>query len=386
MQAGPGGQQRRRLTARRAVRLSCPASRRRPSIFLFPLLSPPSPVSKEAKVALLAVVALVALFVGFRFLKGSNVFSSDRTFYTVYDNVDGLNDGAAVLLNGVAVGQVKKRELMPEQGNRVRVSIEVRKDVEVGDSTLASLSGSLLGSKSVTLIQGRNTKIFTGGEELRSYHAASLTDAFQAKALPVLGTVDSTLIRVNQFLSKEARLSLQQTLLNSQATTEALRNMLVMNQRNINQITTNMAALSSSLAVTERKFDQVATNLALITDTLKRAPLAKTVRDLNTTVAQTQSAIRGLNQQLTSTKGSLGKLLNDDSLYTNLNATSASANALLVDLKANPKRYVHFSVFGGGDKEKKKTESEVKPDGTRKRETKTVTQQTTTPVDTAVRP
>ncbi|GAB3834807.1 MlaD family protein [Hymenobacter jeollabukensis] len=343
-------------------------------------------MSKEAKVALLAVVALVALFVGFRFLKGSNVFSSDRTFYTVYDNVDGLNDGAAVLLNGVAVGQVKKRELMPEQGNRVRVSIEVRKDVEVGDSTLASLSGSLLGSKSVTLIQGRNTKIFTGGEELRSYHAASLTDAFQAKALPVLGTVDSTLIRVNQFLSKEARLSLQQTLLNSQATTEALRNMLVMNQRNINQITTNMAALSSSLAVTERKFDQVATNLALITDTLKRAPLAKTVRDLNTTVAQTQSAIRGLNQQLTSTKGSLGKLLNDDSLYTNLNATSASANALLVDLKANPKRYVHFSVFGGGDKEKKKTESEVKPDGTRKRETKTVTQQTTTPVDTAVRP
>ncbi|MCC3157220.1 MlaD family protein [Hymenobacter sp. 15J16-1T3B] len=344
-------------------------------------------MSKEAKVALLAVVALVALFVGFRFLKGSNVFSSDRTFYAVYDNVDGLNDGAAVLLNGVAVGQVKKRELLPAQANKVRVSLEIRKDVEVGDSTLASLSGSLLGSKSVTLLQGRNTKIFEGGEELRSYHAASLTDAFQAKALPVLGTVDSTLIRVNQFLSKEARLSLQQTLLNSQATTEALRNLLVANQRNINRITTNMAELSSSLAVTERKFDAVATNLALITDTLKRAPLAKTVRDLNTTVAQTQATIKGLNQQLNSTKGSLGLLLNDDSLYTNLNATSASANALLVDLKANPKRYVHFSVFGGGGKEKKKSESEVKPDGTRKRETKTVTQQTSpAPVDTAVRP
>ncbi|WP_165903709.1 MlaD family protein [Hymenobacter gummosus] len=343
-------------------------------------------MSKEAKVALLAVVALVALFVGFRFLKGSNLFSSDRTFYTVYDNVDGLNSGAPVMFNGVKVGQVKNLELASDRGNRIRVSLEIEKRVEVGDSTVASLSGSLLGSKTITLLQGRNTKIFGGGEEIRSYHAASITDAFQAKALPVLGTVDSTLLKVNQFLSKEARLSLQQTLLNSQATTEALRNLLVANQRNINQITSNMARLSADLAVTERKFDAVASNLALITDTLKRAPLAKTVRDMNTAVAQTQATIKGLNQQLNSTKGSLGKLLNDDSLYTNLNATSASANALLVDLKANPKRYVHFSVFGGGGKEKKKIETEVKPDGTRTRETKTVTQQPAAPVDTAVRP
>ncbi|GAB2959985.1 MlaD family protein [Hymenobacter coalescens] len=343
-------------------------------------------MSKEAKVALLAVVALVALFFGFRFLKGSNIFSSDRTFYATYDNVDGLNSGAPVMLNGIKIGQVKNLELLPESGNRIRVALEVEKRVEVGDSTLASLSGSLLGSKTITLIQGRNTKIFNGGEDLRSYHAASITDAFQARALPVLGTVDSTLLKVNQFLSKEARLSLQQTLLNSQATTEALRNMLVANQRNINQITTNMAKLSSSLAVTERKFDQVATNLALITDTLKRAPLAKTVRDLNTTVGQAQVAMKQLNQSLTTTKGSLGKLINDDSLYTNLNATSASANALLVDLKANPKRYVHFSVFGGGGKEKKKSETEVKKDGSVERETKTVTQQPAAPVDTAVRP
>ena len=342
-------------------------------------------MSKEAKVALLAIVALVALFVGFKFLKGSNVFSSDRTFYATFNDVSGLNDGAAVLLNGVSVGQVKSRELLRDQGNKVRVGLEIQKQVEIGDSSLVVLNGSLLGSKTIDLKQGRNTKIFDGGEDIRAFAPTSITDAFQAKAGAVLGTADSTLLKVNQFLSKEARLSLQQTLLNSQATTEALRNLLVMNQRNVNRITTNLAELSSSLAVTERKFDAVATNLSLITDTLKRAPLAQTVRDLNTTVAQTQSAIKGLNQQLTSTKGSLGLLLNDDSLYTNLNATTASANALLVDLKANPKRYVHFSVFGGGGKEKKKTETERKPDGSVERQTKTVTQQAA-PVDTAVRP
>ncbi|KUG06712.1 MlaD family protein [Solirubrum puertoriconensis] len=346
-------------------------------------------MSKEAKVALLAVVALVALFIGFRFLKGSNVFSNDRTFYATYDNVDGLNLSAPVMLNGIQVGQVKNLELQPEKGNQIRVAIEIQKRVEVGDSTVASLSGSLLGSKTITLLQGRNTKVYEGGQELRSYHAASLTDAFQAKALPVLGTVDSTLIKVNQFLSKEARLSLQQTLQNTQASTEAMKNLLVMNQRNINEITSNMATLTRSLNATERKFDRLATNLAQITDTLKGAPLAGTVRKLNTTVAEAQVAMKQLNQSLTSTKGSLGKLMNDDSLYTNLNKTAASSNALLVDLKANPKRYVHFSVFGGGGKEKKskqKSETEQKPDGTIERETKTVTQQQAAPVDTAVKP
>jgi phospholipid/cholesterol/gamma-HCH transport system substrate-binding protein len=341
-------------------------------------------VSKEIKVALLAIVALVALFVGFRFLRGSNVFSTDKTFYATYSSVDGLNQSAPIYLNGIQVGQVKSLELQPNAGNKVRVALDINKDVEVGDSTVAFLNGALLGGKTIVLHQGRNTKVFNGGEEIKSFSAGSLTDAFQARALPVLGTVDSTLLRVNQFLSKEARLSLQQTLVNAQGSTEALRNLLVANQRNINQITTNMAQLTRDLNVTSRKFDRLANNLALITDTLKNTPLASTVRQMNATVAETQTTIRGLNQQLTSTKGSLGKLLNDDSLYVNLNATSASANDLLVDLKANPKRYVHFSVFGGGEKKtKKKTEVERKPDGTVERETKTVTQQPV-PADTPV--
>ncbi|QHJ09216.1 MlaD family protein [Hymenobacter busanensis] len=339
-------------------------------------------MSKEAKVALLAIVALAALFVGFRFLKGSNVFSSDKLYYATYASVEGLPLSAPILLNGIQVGQVRSLDLQPEKGNSVRAGLEIRKDVTVGDSTVASLNGSLLGSKTIVLIQnGRNSVTFKGGEELKSFTVASITDAFQAKAMPVLGTVDSTLMKVNSFLSKEAKISLQQTLLNAQGSTEALRNLLIMNQRNINQITTNMAQLTKSLNQTEKKFDRLATNLSLITDTLKAAPLAKTVRDLNTTVGEAQVAMKSLNQSLTSTKGSLGKLINDDSLYTNLNATAASSNALLVDLKANPKRYVHFSVFGGGGKEKKKTETETKPNGKTERETKTVSQ-----ADSAVKP
>ncbi len=111
----------------------------------------------------------------------------------------------------VRVERIVVDELTQER-NRVQVAVELGKDVVVGDSTVASLSGSLLGSKTITLFLGKNSKVFEGGEELKSYTVASITDAFQAKALPVLGTVDSTLIKVNSFLSKEAKVSLQATL------------------------------------------------------------------------------------------------------------------------------------------------------------------------------
>ncbi|SNR41666.1 MlaD family protein [Hymenobacter mucosus] len=337
-------------------------------------------MSKEIKVALLGIVAIALLVVGFNFLKGSNLLSSDRTYTAKYDNVDGLAVGNPVILNGIKVGQVKEMVLLPEEANRVRVSLELQKGVTVGDSTVASLSGSLLGSKTITLFLGKNTKVFDGGEELRSYTVASITDAFQAKALPVLGTVDSTLIKVNGFLNKDARVSLQATLLNAQGSTEALKNLLLMNQRNINQITTNMARLTADLNKTSAKFDRIAANFSVLSDSLKGAPVGPAMRKLNATMTEAQSTMTTLNRSLTDQKGSLGKLINDTLLYNNLNATAASTNSLLTDFQSNPKRYVHFSVFGGGGKEKKKTETTTKPNGEVEKETKTVT----TPATSAV--
>ncbi|GGG32013.1 MlaD family protein [Hymenobacter glacieicola] len=322
-------------------------------------------MSKEIKVALLGIVAVALLVVGFNFLKGSNILSTDRTFYAKYDNVDGLNVGNPVILNGIKVGQVKEMTLVPEEGNRVKVAVELQKGVTVGDSTVASLSGSLLGSKTITLFLGKNTKVYDGGEELKSYTVASITDAFQAKALPVLGTVDSTLIKVNGFLNKDAKVSLQATLQNAQGSTEALKNLLLMNQRNINQITTNMARLTGELNKTSAKFDRIAANFSTLSDSLKNAPVGPAMRKLNATMSEAQSTMTTLNRSLTDQKGSLGKLISDTLLYNNLNATAASSNTLIKDLQANPKRYVHFSVFGGGkDKTKKEVETTtVKPNG-----------------------
>lgn len=307
-------------------------------------------ISKEVKVALLGVVAIVALYFGFLFLKGTDFFSSTKSYHVTYDNVDGLTASSPVVLNGVQVGIVKKMDILLEKDNRIKVTLDINDDIPVGDSTIASLTSSdLLGGKAITLYLRNSTRRYEGGEMLISHTQQSLTDMLTAKAMPVLGKVDSTLLKFNEFFNEEAKRSLRATLLNTQATTEAVRHMLIANQRNINAITTNLAMLTGQLQATEHKFNRLASNLNQITDTLKVTPINATIRDLNATVAQAQTAINKFNQNT----GTMGRLMNDDSLYANMNASTESLNALLKDLKANPKRYVHFSLFGGGTKVEK---------------------------------
>jgi phospholipid/cholesterol/gamma-HCH transport system substrate-binding protein len=328
-------------------------------------------VSKEIKVALLAIVAIAALVIGYNFLRGSNVLSSDHTYYATYPRVDGLNVGALVALNGIKVGQVKSMELQPDKGNTVRVALELQKDVVVGDSTTASLGGTLLGSKGITLTLGKNSKNYTGGEEIRTVTPSSIADAFQAKALPVLDTVGSTLAHINGFLNKDAQSNIQGTLLGARASTEALQKLIVANQANVALITRNLAQMSTALNKTTGKLDKIAVNFSQLSDSLKAAPVGPALRRLNSTLAEAQTSVASLNRALNDKSGSMGKLLYDSTLYNNLAATTASSNDLLVDFKANPKRYVHFSVFGGG-KDKSKVETTKKPDGSTTTEVKKV--------------
>lgn len=300
-------------------------------------------ISKEVKVALLGIAAAVALYFGFTFLKGSNILSKSRTFYAVYDSVDGLTISNPVLLNGVKVGIVQEVQLLPERKNQIVVTMDIDKNIDIGDSTVANLSSSsILGGKAITLVMGANARRYEGEDTLISHVEKSITDMLTAKAMPLMGSVDSTLLKINSFFDKDAKKSLQATMLNAQASTEAMKNILIMNQRNLNEITTNLSELTYSLKSTQRKFDRLAGNLTTITDTLKNSEINEAIRNMNATVTEAQLAVKKFNQNT----GTLGKLMNDDSLYNNLNSTAQNMDALMVDLKANPKRYVHFSVFG----------------------------------------
>jgi phospholipid/cholesterol/gamma-HCH transport system substrate-binding protein len=306
-------------------------------------------ISKEVKVALLGIVALVILYFGFMYLKGSDLFSKSNSFYVVYENVDGLSVSNPVVLNGIQVGHVKNLTLLTERGNQIRVDLEVRKDLQIGDSTIASLGNSdLLGSKAITLYLRNNKKIYNGGEELISYKETSIADMLTTKSVPVIDKVDTTLARVNRLLDSEAKNNLQAILANSNETSKTVNEILRDNQRNINQITRNLSQLTVALKQTQRNIDRLALNMVEITDTLKQVEYTKLVRDANSAVNQLELAVSKLN----SNEGSLGKLMNDEELYVNMSRSTEALNMLLRDIQAYPKRYVQFSLIGRKDKYK----------------------------------
>jgi len=306
-------------------------------------------ISKEIKVALLGIVALVILYFGFMFLKGTDLFSDFRTYYVVYENVDGLVASNPVMLNGVRVGNVKELTLMTEKGNQIQVALAIRKDLDVGDSTVAALANSdLLGSKAIVLYMGNNTTLYDGGQTLIAYKESSITDIISSKSVPVIDKVDTTLARVNRLLDEESNSDIHAILANTKATTEAISQILRANQDNISQITANISALTSSLRQTERQINRLATNMAQLTDTLKQAEINQLVKSANQTVTELEKTVAKLN----SNQGSMGRLLNDEQLYENLNRSTEALNLLLRDVQAYPKRYVQFSLIGRRDKYK----------------------------------
>ncbi|MCC9137909.1 MlaD family protein [Pontibacter silvestris] len=306
-------------------------------------------ISKEIKVALLGIVALVILYLGFTFLKGSDVFSDSKTFYVVYDNVDGLSVSNPVILNGVQIGSVQDITLLTSKDNSIRVELDVLEDVQVGDSTIASLASSdLLGSKAIVLYPGNSRTMYDGGETLIPLHESSITDMISSKTVPVIDRVDTTLTRVNRLLDDDTRSSIQGILENTQATSAAINDMLRANQQNINSITSNISELTSSLRQTERQINRLAGNMADITDSLKQVQINKLVNDADKAVTELETAVAKLN----SNEGSIGRMMNDDELYQNLERSTDALNLLLRDIQVNPKRYVQFSVFGRRDKYK----------------------------------
>ncbi|MBD1398409.1 MCE family protein [Pontibacter sp. JH31] len=306
-------------------------------------------ISKEIKVALLGIVAIVILYFGYMYLKGSDLFSKSNTFHVVYDNVDGLTVSNPVFLNGIQVGHVKNMTLLIDRANMVQVDIEVRKDLQIGDSTIASLGNSdILGSKAITLLLRNNSKQYNGGEELIAFKETSITDMLSSKSVPVIDKVDTTLARVNRLLDSEAKSNIQQILANSNETTKLINAILANNQRNINQITSNLSQLTTALRQTQRNIDRLALNMTEITDTLKRVEVNKLVRDANSAVNELETTIAKLN----SNEGSLGRLMNDEELYRNMNRSTEALNLLLRDIQAYPKRYVQFSLIGRKDRYK----------------------------------
>ncbi len=305
-------------------------------------------ISKETKVGLLALVSFVILYLGFNFLKGKDFFSSQNKYVVIYDNVEGLTSANQVSLSGMKVGQVKSVELLP--GNKVKVTLVIRKDLSLPTDSKAILSSDgLLGGKLVRLEYGKSTKFIENEGRLLTGRETGISDLIKEQALPLLRNLDSLTLSLRVITrSFEAKgKSVTGLVKNTDKTISSLAGTMGTtiseNRASLAGITSNMKSLSGNLIETERSLKPLIGKFSSIADSLNALKISQAV-------ATTQRSLEGLQRIMVGIEqgqGSMGKLLKDDSLYSNVNRSLANLDKLLIDFRLAPRRYVNVSIFGG---------------------------------------
>jgi phospholipid/cholesterol/gamma-HCH transport system substrate-binding protein len=306
-------------------------------------------ISKEAKVGAMALVAIIMLYLGFHILKGSDVFSRTYKYHVIYDNIDGLTASNPVLLNGLNVGRVQGIKLLQDRQNKLLVTLDIQKTISLPEGTVASLAdGGLLGGKVIHLVMGKSDKMMVDEDTLTGMKEAGISALLQEKALPLVTHADSLVRNLDIVASgfKETGLILNQVLKNYDQAGTDVQGLLKDNRKNLLAMTTNLSKLSASLVETEKELKPLLAKTGTLADSLNALRLGETVQSANKTIAE----LRQILASVESGKGTAGKLIKDETLYVNLNRTIVSLNKLMTNLREQPKRYVHLSVFGKKDK------------------------------------
>lgn len=308
-------------------------------------------ISNETKVGILTVVAIAVLIVGYSFLKGNNVFSSENEFYAKYDRVDGLAVSKPVMVNGYQIGRVSELTLL--SSGQIVAQFKIDRQYDIPKNTVARLeSTDLLGSKAIVFDLGNSRQIARSGDTLNANIEKDLiqqVQPIQKKVEQIIVRLDSVLTSVNATITPEFQqnfnrsfASIAHTLETLEGTTRKVDDLVGSESSRLSAIFANLESISNNLKNNNERITSIVTNVDKITDEVAKADFARTMNNANKAIADLQAAVTKVN----SGEGSLGQLLNDQQLYNNLNQAAGNLDKLIIDLKENPKRYVHFSVFG----------------------------------------
>ncbi|MBY0543649.1 MAG: MlaD family protein [Sphingobacteriaceae bacterium] len=315
-------------------------------------------IKNETKVGVLAAFAIALLIIGYNFLKGNSIFSRETVLFARYSQVDGLGVSKPVLINGFQIGRVDKLELQPN--GTIIATLKINDKYDIPHNTIARLeSTDLLGGKAIIMDLGNSTEYAKDGDTLNANVEKGLMEAVQPvqkKAELIITKMDSILTSVNSILNPNFQknvdksfTSIASTLGALEATSKKVDALVGSESSKLSNILSNVETITVNFKNNGAKIDAILKNLNEVTDKAAALNFKTTIDNANKAVADLQEVVSGIKNG----KGSLGQLLNDTKLSDNLNNASKNLDNLLIDLKANPKRYVHFSVFGGGNKKDK---------------------------------
>jgi len=296
--------------------------------------------AKEIKIALVAVLGIVILFIGLNFLKGLNIFSNDESYKMSFKDISGLSASSPIYADGYKVGTVKSINYDYNHEKDIIVDIGIDPDLRIPKGSSAEIVSDLMGNVQVNLLLANNVRERVNPGEIIE---GSINNGSMGELKAMIPTIEKMLPKLDSIL-----LSLN-TVLSDPAIAKTLHNVenisgnLTTTSRQLNTL---MASLNKEVPGMIKRANGVLENTQELTANLKSVDVNATMEKVNATLDN----VHQLTSQLNSNEGTLGLLMRDPSLYNNLNTTMSDADSLLVNLKAHPKRYVHFSIFGRKDK------------------------------------
>lgn len=290
-------------------------------------------MKQEIKIGITGIIALIILFLGIKFLKGTNLFSSSSIYYIQFSNAKGLSKSSNVYADGYNVGIVSDIIYDYDHPGSVLVEISTNKDLRIPKGSSAKLDEAVLGGCTLNMLLTTNlTDAYHPGDTI----PGSDTQGMMAKAASMMPQIEQIVARVDTLIATLNRLTSDPNLPMIIRNAELVSENLVRSSEELNRLLVNNVP---QLTTT---FNRVGENAITLTDRLNSLNLQATMDSVNMTI----SSVHQMMDQIQSPEGTLGLLMKDPSLYNNLNHTVQSADSLVTDLKTHPKRYVHFSVFG----------------------------------------
>ena len=324
-------------------------------------------MKREVKIGLFAVAVLLAAWAAAKFLKGAEIFGNTNRYYAYYEQVGGIQTASHVLIYGVKVGSVTRVELDEDMSKGVRLELSVDKRYRIpADSKAKIFNNGVMGGKAIEIVMGASSDIIPDDGTIASETGTDIFDMagaelefFKNKITAVADGLTAALDGINILLTENTA-DINSIVANVDGLTGNVNDMLSKEKEHMEVALSSLSRFSKSLGDNAEKIDTIMNNMSRFSSELAEADLVGSIED----------AVDNLNSVLALANdgsGSVGRLLKDPELYDNLASATENLSVLLADLKENPKRYVHFSVFGNDPsrKARKAAEKEAKKEAKR---------------------
>lgn len=287
--------------------------------------------SKELVIGLTAVAAIICFIWGFNFLKGKNVFKAKRDYYAFYEHVHGLEVGQPVTVSGYKIGQVTEIAFDPSFDGKLLVGFHISKPFDFSDDSRVKIYDmDIMGAKGLEIEPGNSSRLAVSGDTLIGGIQISLTEQVTKQFVPIkdgterlISVLDSTLKSITELTDKASRL-------------------IEENHNSLTSAAGNIDTLSQVLNAQRKDFEVIVGNMSKFTNDLAGSDIGNTIAQVDQTMSSLDTTLTNINTG----KGSLGKLIKDGKFYMEMTESMEQLEKLLEDLRTNPKRYVHFSLFG----------------------------------------